>query len=342
MIKLLLADDSAVIRAILKQILADDKRFSVVGEAANGADAVAKTKLLNPDLIIMDINMPVMDGLEATRTIMQESPTAIVIFSTEDSAKYGFKGISAGAIEMIKKPDLSSSSAEFYNNFKEKLYLIGSKNLKNPAEEAENQPNEETASGNFNIIMVGASTGGPVAVQTLLQNLGKDIGVPILLTQHIDASFAAHYAPWLSETTNMDVHFAEDYEVCKNGVVYVAPADYHMGISKDLDGNYIIRLNKEAEVHFLRPAVDPMFISGAKVAGEKCIGILLTGMGKDGADGCIELKKHGAYTICESEESCAVFGMPKAAIDAGAAKKVLSVKEIGKYVRAMLGMQETK
>ncbi len=338
MIKLLLVDDSAIIRAILKQVLADDKRFTIAGEAANGADAITQAKLLSPDLIVMDINMPVMDGIEATKIIMKEAPAAIVLFSTEDTAKYGFKGISAGAVEMMTKPDLGSSSTKFYNDFREKLYSIGSKNRKYvPVPHVEEK---QACSGkhSYDLIMVGASTGGPAAVQTLIQGLGPDIGVPVLVTQHIDASFAEYYAPWLSETTKMDVHFAKDFETCRNGVVYVAPADYHMGILKDADGRYVIRLNQEAEMHFLRPAVDPMFISGAKVAGEKCIGILLTGMGRDGAEGCIELKKRNAFTICESEESCAVFGMPKAAIDAGASDIILSVKDIGKYVRSLLGL----
>lgn len=336
MINILLVDDSAVIKAILKQILTNDPRFNIVGEASNGSDAITKNSLLHPDLIIMDINMPVMNGIEATKIIMTEAPTNIVIFSTEDTAQIGFSGINAGAKEIIPKPNLSSMSAAFYESFKEKLYLLGSKTTHKKM--AEKPVVQKTENDDYNIVMVGASTGGPAAVQTLLKNLGPNLSAPILLTQHIDASFADHYTPWLSETTGLDVKFAQDGQICEKGKVYVAPPDYHMTIEGNSEsGHYKIKLNQDKPVHFLRPAVDPMFFSGASVAGKHCIGILLTGMGRDGADGCIELKKADAYTICESEETCAVFGMPKAAIDEGGAKTVLPVYAIGEYVYGLLG-----
>lgn len=336
MINILLVDDSAVIKAILKQILTNDPRFNIVGEAANGRDAVSKNSLLHPDLIIMDINMPVMNGIEATKIIMTEAPTNIVIFSTEDTAKIGFEGINAGAKDIISKPDLASSSQAFYESFKEKLFQLGSKTSQKRIIEKPDVIKDNDDS--YNIIMVGASTGGPAAVQTLFKHLGSNLNAPVLLTQHIDANFADHYTPWLSETTGLDVKFATDGEICENGKVYVAPPDYHMTIEGNSEsGKYIIRLNQTNPVHFLRPAVDPMFFSGASVAGKHCIGILLTGMGRDGADGCKELKNSGAFTICESEETCAVYGMPKAAIDENSAKAVLPVYAIGEYVHSLLG-----
>lgn len=335
MIDVLLVDDSAIIRAILKQILDGDSRFKIVGEAANGRDAITMNKMFRPHLIIMDVNMPVMDGIEATRVIMKENPTSIVIFSTEDSAKIGFEGINAGAVEIIEKPSLSVSSHSFYENFKEKLFQIGSKQRTQHGDLlSTRQP--EVQKNNFDLVMIGASTGGPQAVQTVLKQLGKDLAAPILVTQHIDASFARHYVPWLSETTGMNVKFAEEAEICRNGHVYVAPPDYHLTVKINKEGKYYVSLNKDAEVHFLRPAVDPMFFSGAQVAGKSCIAILLTGMGRDGADGCKELLKKSGFTICESEESCAVFGMPKAAIEEGGASLVLPAGSIGSYVRKMI------
>jgi len=342
MINVLIVDDSAVIRAILKQVLGVDSRFKIIGESANGEDAITKCKTLQPDLVIMDINMPVMNGIDSTRVIMKECPTAIVIFSTEDTAKFGFQGLSAGAIEMIEKPDLSSSSAAFYNQFKEKLFLIGSQYKKTAAPVTRSV--EVEAAGNAvkdsksSIILIGASTGGPMAVQTVLRGLGKDIPAPILLTQHIDASFAQHYVPWLSETTGLPVTFGANGEICSSGRVYVAPPDFHMTVEfNEKKSAYMIRLNQEESVHFLRPAVDPLFMSGAKNIGRNCIGILLTGMGRDGADGCVQLKKSGAFTICEAEETCAVYGMPKAAIEDGGATLVLPGNKIGEYVKKMLG-----
>jgi len=336
-INVLLVDDSAIIRAILKQIVKDDSRFNIIGESANGQDAITQCKALHPDLVIMDINMPVMNGIEATKIIMAECPTAIVIFSTEDTARYGFEGINAGAIEMISKPDLSSSSSAFYNEFKEKLYLIGSQYKKVKVPSPAVSENRVKVQNNSSVILIGASTGGPQAVQQLLKDFGKNTGLPILLTQHIDANFAQHYAPWLAETTGLDVAFAKNGELCQPDHVYVAPPDFHMTVDYNSTGTgFIIRLNQEETIHFLRPAVDPLFMSGAKNIGKNCIGILLTGMGRDGADGCVQLKKAGAITICESEETCAVFGMPKAAIEEGGACYVLPVNKIASQVRTLL------
>lgn len=339
MIDVLIVDDSAVIRAILKQFLSSDSRFRIAGEASNGEIAVSRCLELHPDLVIMDIKMPVMDGIEATRQIMAKGRTAVVVFSTEDSASYGFQAISAGAVEMIQKPNLISSSAAFYNELKDKLFLIASQYRKTVVRpETVKQDIIPAKEDRPDIILMGASTGGPQSVKVVLQGLGKNIKVPVLLTQHIDESFAKHYAPWLSETTGLNVSFGYNGEKCLPGHVYVAPPDHHMTAAYDPSSDtYTIKLNKDAPVHFLRPAVDPMFLNAAEKIGRRCIAILLTGMGRDGADGCVALKKAGAFTICESQESCAVFGMPKAAIEDGGAQLVLPAAEIGGYVRRMLG-----
>ncbi|MCQ2592846.1 MAG: chemotaxis-specific protein-glutamate methyltransferase CheB [Treponema sp.] len=337
-IKVQIVDDSAIIRAILKQILNNDSRFLIAGEAANGEAAIQTAKQVNPDLIIMDINMPVLNGIEATKAIMKEAPTAIVLFSTEDSARYSFEGINAGAVEMIEKPDLSSSSSSFFNQFKERLYSIGSQNKRISIPKKKEVSTPIKINSESPVILIGASTGGPMAVQTVLKGLGKNIPAPILLTQHIDVTFAKHYTPWLAETTGLAISFGTDGEVCQNGHVYVAPPDYHMTVSQNC-GKYIINLNQEESVHFLRPAVDPMFASAAKNIGKNSIAILLTGMGRDGADGCKLLKNTGAFTICESEETCAVYGMPKAAIEEGGASLVLPLDEIGDYVKQMITSQ---
>jgi len=354
MIRVLVVDDSAVIRTLLKRSLAKDPRIEIVGEAYDGQGAIEQNRLLKPDVITMDIYMPVMDGIEATKRIMQESPAAIMIFSTEDSARMGYAALEAGAVDMLKKPDLTHFSPDFYRSFIERIVAVTERGHKSPvfAKRIGNatpfsqpavmppvrRPVSPEAVGKKDLLVIGASTGGPVAVQTVLSKIGRDFPYPILITQHIDSAFDRHYTSWLADTTGMNVTLAQDNGVVVPGTVYVAPANYHLTVGSRSASGYVTKLVKDPPVNYLRPAVDYLFQSAAKVAGEHCIAVLLTGMGRDGANGCVDIHKNGGYTIAEAEETCVVFGMPKAAIDLGAASSVLPLYEIAPYVRKMVGL----
>lgn len=332
MVKLLLVDDSSVIRTMLKHILGKHPQLEIIGEATNGEEAVEKNRLLKPDVIIMDIYMPVLDGIEATRRIMKERPTSILVFSTEDTARMGYVAMEAGAKDMIKKPDVQKLQDGFYDSFMERIIAIAGKSKTTPSA----IKTAVAPSGrNWSALLIGASTGGPVAVQKVLSGLGRNFPLPILITQHIDSAFDKHYASWLSETTGMPVELAVNGCIAKKGHAYVAPADYHMEIEKT-GGELRFRLVQSELVHFLRPAVDVMFKSAAGVLADSCLAVLLTGMGKDGAAGCVDIVKAGGYTVAESEETCVVFGMPKAAIDMGAASAVLPLDQIPVYVNRIV------
>lgn len=336
MIRVLIVDDSAVIRTMVKQILLQSSEIEIVGEAGDGKKAVGEAKRLSPDVIIMDINMPIMDGLEATKQIMRENPTAILMFTTEDVALVGYKALEYGAVDIIPKPDLSKVTSVFYSFFLSKIISVaGSKTQSKIVVKRYDIP---LISSQFEVLCIGASTGGPVAVQKVLKGISTRFPVPILITQHIDKSFDHHYASWLSETCGLPVTLANNGETPLPGHVYVAPADKHLIVVKSLiDNKPCLNLTIDPPVHFLRPAVDKLFFSASEVYGKKCLAVLLTGMGKDGAEGCASVKANGGYTIAESEETCIVFGMPKAAIDAGGILEVVSLPDICSRIISLMG-----
>lgn len=360
MIKVLLVDDSALVRAMLKSCMRNDKRLNVVGEAENGEVAIQKSKSLEPDLIVMDINMPVMDGITATKKILEQQSTAIVSFSTEDTATYGYKCLEAGALELIRKPDFSTIDSKFLQTFCDRLVEIAEKHkrgvvLSNTSEQLQmaikaseeshkefvSKESAETAdevvsggSNMFDVLVVGASTGGPIALQKMLGGIKKDFPLPIVITQHIDETFDVQFAQWLSNTSGIPVEMARDRMIAQRGKAYLAPAGKHLCIKRSASGdrNVQLCLDDSAPVHFLKPCVDKLFESAAANFGERVLAVILTGMGRDGADGMKTIKAVGGYTVAQDEASCVVYGMPKAAIDEGAVKNVLPLSEIAKFL----------
>ncbi len=333
MIRVLLVDDSAIIRTTLRHILGKHADLEIVGFAANGEEAVRQNRILKPDVIIMDIYMPVLDGIEATKRIMREQPTSIIIYSSEDTARMGYTAMEAGALDMIKKPDIDSVTSGFYDGFIQRIIALAPKeNLLDKS--AVRKPDPIPSKGDYRALFIGASTGGPVAVQKVLAGLGTSFPLPIFITQHIDKSFDGHYADWLADTTSVPTELAKESAIAFPGHAYVAPAGYHLHFIFTSDG-IRMHLDQGPEEHFLRPAVDPMFRSAASLKGE-CLAVLLTGMGRDGADGALAIHNAGGYVITESEETCVVYGMPKAADDLGASSQSLRLEKIAAYVNGMV------
>ncbi len=346
MIRVLFVDDSALIRAMLKQVFREDDRFQVIGEACDGVGAIEKAKEGNVDLIVMDINMPVMDGIEATRQITVFSNAAIVMFTTEDTMDSIYRSISAGALEVLQKPNMADMTDEMLREFREKIYVISQSRKdkakffidstiqKNKTQETESFPNEVTEKlpkRNYEILFIGSSTGGPSALQSLLKQLPKDFPIPIIITQHIDKLFDKQLVKWLDDTTEFKVSLAHNGEIPEKGHVYIAPAEKHLVIRKNAD-QYLMELNDDPPLHFLKPSVDKLFSSAAEVLKDKALAVILTGMGKDGAEGALAIRKAGGSIIAQDEESCIVFGMPKAVIEEGAAQAIIPLNRIGKVI----------
>lgn len=330
MIKVLIVDDSMVSCGLVKQMLSTSNKFEIVGTAHDGKESIEKTKALHPDVIIMDINMPEMDGIEATKIIMKECPTSILVFTTEDVARVGYTAIEAGAVDILPKPDFDQLDDRFTTLFLHKIESAAGAHLERKFDNGDLDFSEKT-NQKFKIVCIGTSTGGPVAVQNLLKNFSADFPLPILITQHIEVGFDTHYVSWLSSCCALQVSLATDGEVPLPGHVYVAPADKHLVVSPSGNG-CILRLSDEPPLFFLRPAVDMMFKSCSQVFKNECLAVLLTGMGHDGAEGSKVVKDNGGFVICESEETCVVFGMSKSAIELGAASRVLPLDKIGKLI----------
>lgn len=351
MIRVLIVDDSAIIRNLLIKTLQASSSFLIVGEARNGQKALDLARVLTPDVIIMDLAMPLMDGLEATKRIMKESPCAIILFTSEENLDLAYQALEYGAIEIIQKPDLSILTSSFYTEFLKKITIIAEAHanllkagfsktndtvLVSETKEIIGIPTIEEKN-QFEIVGIASSTGGPLAIQKILQELDPQFPLPILIVQHIENKFDTAFVNWLSQTSSLPVSLAEHNKKIENGHVYIAPANFHMIVKKSGDENeYYIVLNQEPEKHFLRPAADPLFFSLAHIFGNRSIAIVLTGMGSDGAEGLLVLKEKGAVTLAESQESCVVFGMPKAAIQKGAIQEVLPLSGISKRVTSLV------
>lgn len=325
---ILLVDDSALLRGIIREVLQKESDLTVVGEATNGEKGWEKAKELRPDLIIMDVNMPVMDGIQATRRIMEDVPTPVLVFTSEVDVEKGFEAIESGAIEILKKPPIDQlNDPEFSKLFLNKLRSLA-RNKPSPVKtETDTEVVTDSRGRNFSLVAIGASTGGPVAVREVLKAVPRDYSIPIAIVQHLEAGFDGGYVQWLDEAAKIKVALAEKRGNFSPGTAVVAPADYHL---KCAGSGYV--LDQSEKVLNQRPSVDVLFSSAADLYGKKVLGVLLTGMGRDGADGCVAIKANGGMTVCQDEATSAIFGMPKAAIELKGASRVLPLGSIARFL----------
>lgn len=325
--KVLIVDDSILIRNIMKEILSH-AGFTVVGEASNGGMVLDSIRKLGPDLVVMDINMPVMNGIDTTILVMKEQPTPIVIFSNEVDAKLSFMAIQAGAVDVLGKPDFDQFNDKAYVD---KLSATLFAAAKAPIKKNRSSGTNEIMQGRswqfnrkqYEAIVIGASTGGPVAVRDLLVKLPKNFPVGIAIVQHIEDRFDSGYAQWLNSECSLSVRLAKSSDDFTPGVVLIAPSGSHL-ICR---GKHLVS-SDSPPVCNQRPSVDRLFESAAEYYRDRVIAILLTGMGSDGAEGCIKVKAAGGLTIVQDEASSFIYGMPKAAFERGGAVEVLGLHQI--------------
>jgi two-component system chemotaxis response regulator CheB len=341
MIKVLIVDDSRVVQEFLAHLLSSDPEIQVVGFANSGIEAIERVKEKKPDIITMDIHMPGMDGYEATRSIMETVPTPIVIVSGSSKSKEianTFRLLDAGALAVVfrppgfEHPQFAASRKELVQTVKLMSEVkvvrrfqrsrIESKNTHHIAQTFENDLKR------IRVIAIGASTGGPTALQVILSRLPDDLPVPVLIVQHIAKGFVKGFVEWLSATSGIKLKIAEEGEQIEAGIGYIAPENFHMGVSRMSK----IILSDQSNENGLKPSVSYLFRSVAQSFGPNAIGVLLTGMGKDGADELKTMKDQGARTIVQSKESCVVFGMPAEALFIGAADQALSPENISEIL----------
>lgn len=332
--RIVIADDSAIVRAILEQRLNKENNIEIIDSVSNGRKALDVALRKEVDLVLLDTDMPEMDGYEAAKLLKKEH-IPVIIFAEDKGSELKAAILNAGAV--VHKPSPNEYTESFYNDL---IAKMGQLAARTEHKHSHNSSDDSSEDDSFKILCLGASTGGPTAVSEVLQGLGNNFPLPILYAQHIEIGADQKMAAWLNETCkNITVKLADDGEVAKAGTVYMAPADKHIVIDYvKSNGIPVIKLSNDPPVRFLRPAVDKLFFSASSFYGHNLLAVLLTGMGRDGADGCKGIVDKGGYTIVEDESTCAVFGMPAAAIEVGGATEVLPRYEIaGRILKLVKG-----
>lgn len=322
-LRVLIADDSPIVRELLTLILEAQAELEVVATAASGDEAAALARELAPDVITMDLQMPGSDGFAGIARIMSETPTPILVLSSDREALKGFRALSLGALDLLEKPS-ADELPHFGAELARRLRLLASVPVIRHGRGL--RPQALPAAGRraqAEVVVIGASLGGPRALAAVLAALPADFPTPIAVVQHISAGFTEGLARWLRSETRLEVVEATEGARLEVGRVLIAPGDRHLEISRGR-----AHLQGGAAVDGFRPSVSTLFHSAAASYGSRACGVLLTGMGKDGADGLLALRKAGALTIAQDEASCAVFGMPRAAIGLGAVEQVLPLGRI--------------
>ncbi len=350
MIKVLIVDDSAFMRNALSNMLSSDPEIKIVGTARDGLEALEKVASLNPDIVTMDVEMPRMDGITALRHIMEKNPVPVIMVSsiTTEGAKVTLDALDLGAVDFIPKnlSDLSINIVKIREILTDKIKHIARKGIvkrhirpvtaPKAVEISKSMPVRTTGERRINLVSIGTSTGGPKALQEIIPKLPKDFPTPIVIAQHMPPNFTGPFAERLNQLSQITVKEAEEGESLKNGVAYIAPGRGHMRVKRPRGVETVITISEGKEEFIYRPSVDALMFSVAEFFPGRALGVILTGMGNDGLKGLTELKKTGGRIFAQNEETCVVYGMPKAIVDAGIADKVLSLEEMaGEIINAV-------
>lgn len=339
-IKVLCVDDSALIRDLLTEIINSQPDMEVVAVAPDPIAARDLIKQHNPDVLTLDVEMPRMDGLDFLERLMRLRPMPVLMVSslTQSGSEITLRALELGALDFVAKPSLGirSGMMEYATEITDKLRAAARSRPRQARHKNAPPPTQLKAPmvSSEKLIIIGASTGGTEAIRSVLEPLPANAPA-ILITQHMPGGFTRSFAERLDRLCRISVKEATDGERVLPGHAYIAPGDQHLELVRS-GANYVVRLNDGPPVNRHRPSVDVLFHSASKQAGKNAIGVILTGMGKDGAVGLLEMREAGAATIAQNEESCVVFGMPREAIAVGGAVEVVALDDIPSRLMALI------
>lgn len=334
MIDVLIVEDSAFMRKVLSEIMEGDPEIRVLDSAVNGLEGVKKASLLKPDVITMDVEMPNMDGIEAVKEIMKICPTPIIMVSayTKKGAQKTIETLISGAVDFVEKPGgpISLNIREIKEEIIEKVKIASKANLKTVSKKK--QISLKKKSMGDSLVIIAASTGGPKIISAILKKIPDDFPAPIIVIQHMPGTFTKAFAKRLNEHSPLSVMEAKEGTLLKKGTAYIAPGDFHL----EIDYNRRIKLNKKPSLHGVRPSADITMNSASENFDGNLIGIVLSGMGKDGSIGVRNINKRGGFVIAQDKDTSIVYGMPKSAIDSGCVNMVLPFNEIADKLIALV------
>ncbi|MEO0294073.1 MAG: chemotaxis response regulator protein-glutamate methylesterase [candidate division WOR-3 bacterium] len=314
-------------RKVLCEILNRDPEINVIDTAANGIEGVRKSILLKPDVITMDVEMPHMDGIEAVKAIMREAPTPIIMISayTKKGAQKTIEALVAGAIDFVEKPGgpISLNLREVKDEIIRKVKIASEVNLKGSRKKGEKIKSNKEIKGET-LVIIAASAGGPKVINSIFEKLPSNFPAPIIVVQHMPKLFTKVFAERLNEISDLSVVEGRNGDLLEKGKAYIAPGDFHLEITETRR----IKLSKAPPIHGVRPSADVTMNSAAEKFNGNIVGVILSGMGKDGAIGIRKIRKRGGFIIAQDEETSIVFGMPKVAIESGCVDLVLPYYEI--------------
>lgn len=352
MIRILIVEDSDVVSLLLKTIFESVPDMQVIGRARDGREAVQLTQELNPDLVTMDIRMPIMDGFQATRLIMSIHAVPIVVISSsvdDEELEITFRAIEEGALAVLEKP-LGPSHSGFEAARKEMIDTVRSMaEVKVVRRYGHARKGGLSISGAaamvqhskpYKIVAIGCSTGGPQALLTILAEFPREFPIPIVVAQHISKGFVSGLVAWLQENVSLQVRLATDGQELQPNTVYFAPDNYHLLVERNQDG-LIARLSDAPAVNGFCPSATPLFKSVAETCKDRGVGVLLTGMGSDGAEGLLAMWQAGSHTIVQDEASAVVYGMPGSAIALNAVDRVVQLQDMASYLLSLVRNEHT-